>query len=138
MDKKIFIKICESVADGVGVVNTCKKMEGVTYKAFFKAMCKDEKWRNMYLDAKSIALERMAEEITDIADEDIPADQYRGSAVSHQRMRIDSRKWLLSKLKPRNYGDKVDITTDGKPMVSKIERIIVDAVSKPSTDIDFL
>jgi hypothetical protein len=40
--------------------------------------------------------------------------------VAWQRVRIDTRKWIASKLKPKKYADKVDLNhagPDGGPMV---------------------
>lgn len=44
------------------------------------------------------------------------------------RLRVDTRKWLASKLKPKKYGDKVDLTHSGpggKPIetVSRVELV---------------
>jgi hypothetical protein len=36
--------------------------------------------------------------------------------VNRSRLRIDARKWLAAKLHPKKYGDKVDVTTDGKEL----------------------
>jgi hypothetical protein len=34
--------------------------------------------------------------------------------INRTKLRVDSRKWLLSKLKPGRFGDRIDVTTDGK------------------------
>jgi hypothetical protein len=33
--------------------------------------------------------------------------------VQHQRLRVDSRKWLLSKVLPKLYGDRVAVDHGG-------------------------
>jgi len=58
--------------------------------------------------------------------------QANGENIQRSRVRIDTRKWLASKLKPKKYGDKVDLThggPDGGPI--KIEEIVIRGV-KPS------
>jgi len=64
-----------------------------------------------YARAKRTQLEAMAEDIVDIGRDDTidPADK---------RIRIDSMKWLLSKLIPRTYGDKLDVTSDGAALAT--------------------
>ena len=54
--------------------------------------------------AKEIGFEVLADEIIDIADaaENIDKDECR----RHQLM-IETRKWLLAKLQPRKYGDRL-------------------------------
>jgi len=35
--------------------------------------------------------------------------------IQRSRLRVDSRKWLASKLAPKKYGDKIDATPSGTP-----------------------
>jgi hypothetical protein len=54
----------------------------------------------------------LADEILEIAD-DIAGDPAR------DRLRLDTRKWLMSKIAPKVYGDKLDLThaaPDGGPV----------------------
>ncbi len=84
-------------------------------------------WRNhnesfsvLYAQAKMKQADLMAEEILEIADnatndymESLSEDEqgeawrYNGEHVNRSRLRIDTRKWLASKLLPRQYGDKL-------------------------------
>jgi len=54
-----------------------------------------------------------ADEMDDIAHDE---------TVDTQRARliIDTRKWVSSKLKPKKYGDKIDMTTNGKDLPTPI------------------
>ena len=82
--------------------------------------------------------EALAEDILDIADDatndwmerkDAEGEnagwQFNGEATRRSQIRIDSRKWLLSKLAPKKYGDKVTQEHTGAVTVTKIERVIV-------------
>ena len=61
-----------------------------------------------YARARALRVERWAEEIIELADEPVaPGDN---AAVQRARLRVDVRKWLLSKLAPRQYGDRVEHT----------------------------
>lgn len=93
-----------------------------------------------YARAREIGYQSMADDILDIADEsggDIKTDLESGSVsmdaefVARSRLRVDARKWLLSKALPKVFGDKVALTgEDGGPVkheITKIERVIVDA-----------
>lgn len=37
----------------------------------------------------------------------------RRDMLGHRQMRIDTRKWYLSKLAPKRYGDKIEIEHKG-------------------------
>jgi len=66
-----------------------------------------------YQQAVEDRADRLAEELIELADTPIPEglDGPAASAwVQQLRVRIDVRKWAASKLKPRTYGDRVDVS----------------------------
>lgn len=83
---------------------------------------------NKYVRARELQADFMAQEILDIADEtehdtihhekfgDMPNNEW----INRSRLRVDSRKWLMSKLLPKKYGDKLDVTSDGKELKTTI------------------
>lgn len=83
-----------------------------------------------YGRARSIYCDRLADEIMEISDEEIGLDD-RGrvdnGAVQQNRLRVDSRKWLLSKLRPGTYGDRLTIAGDEEnPLaITEVKRVIV-------------
>ena len=81
-----------------------------------------------YARAKEAGAEAWADEIMDIADNGsndwMEAKKKEGAVVlldrehvERSKLRIESRKWLLSKLKAKKYGEKLDMTTNGKDML---------------------
>lgn len=69
----------------------------------------------------------MSEEILDISDDgsndwmevnygEHTAWKTNGEALQRSRLRVDTRKWLMAKMKPKVYGDKLDMTTNGKDL----------------------
>jgi len=46
--------------------------------------------------------------------------------VQKHKLQVDTRKWLLSKLAPKKYGDKLEVSGDAaNPLVTRIERVVV-------------
>ncbi len=87
-----------------------------------------------YGQAKQRQLRTMAEDIVDLSNDETldPNDK---------RIRIDTRKWLLSKLIPRTYGDKLDVTSDGQALAvpshqvdARIQSIIMQAQLRKAGD----
>lgn len=80
-----------------------------------------------YAKAREAMYERWAEEIVEIADDATNDWMQREEAVvlnsehvNRSRLRVDTRKWLLSKLMPKQYGDKHEVTgKDGGPIEMK-------------------
>lgn len=63
------------------------------------------------------------DEILTIADkQDADVDEKDGvevinhNVINRNRLQIDARKWVLGKMNPKKYGDKVDVTTDGEKL----------------------
>jgi len=42
--------------------------------------------------------------------------------VQRSRLRADKRQWLLSKILPRVFGDKLDVTTQGQALTQAVDR----------------
>ena len=84
-----------------------------------------------YARAMVARFERMAHEVIDIADEIAPTDingHVDTGWVQQQRLRSDNRKWLLAKMLPKRFGDKVttEITSDpNAPLLTRIELVAV-------------
>jgi hypothetical protein len=77
--------------------------------------------------ARDIALDRMFDELLKIAD-DGRNDWYEREGVrcvdhehiSRSKLRIDARKWYLSKLAPKRYGDWLELQHVGNIELVKI------------------
>jgi hypothetical protein len=90
----------------------------------FRWLAARKEFSDQYARAREEQAETLADEIVEIADDD-PGVISRGegdrvevsvdsAAVAHQRLRIDARKWVASKLKPKKYGDKVSQEISGE------------------------
>ena len=73
----------------------------------YRRMHSDEAFRDNYARAKDMHADRVFDEIQLISDLATPED------VQVARLRIDTRKWRLGKLRPKVYGDKLDVEHSG-------------------------
>ena len=89
-----------------------------------------EGFASLYARARELGCDSIAEEIISISDAPILHNGDPDNAlVQHARLRTDNRRWLLSKLAPKKYGDKVttEVTgADGGQLITRIELIPVD------------
>ena len=73
-----------------------------------------------YAHARQMAYELLADEIVAIADENYTTDEHgvrerlSSEAIQRNRLRVDTRKWMLSKMLPKVYGDKIQTEHTGK------------------------
>lgn len=80
----------------------------------------------MYAQAKAQQMAKMSDDTLSISDDDSRdrdevTGKYNMAAVQRDRLRTDTRKWLLSKLDRRTYGDKVAVETDNSSATSLTE-----------------
>ena len=79
-----------------------------------------------YARARQRQADAIVEETFDIADDssndELVDDEGRirqnSEWIARSRLRVDTRKWYASKIAPRLYGDKVDVTSDGEKLQS--------------------
>jgi hypothetical protein len=85
---------------------------------------------NRYARAREELIELMAQDLLEIADAPVgstDSGSTDGGAVQKQKLQIDTRKWLLSKLAPKKYGEKLEVSGDAaNPIaIQRIERVVV-------------
>ena len=92
---------------------------------FCEWLSKDEELAKQYARATEIRAEALLDEMIDIVDDkskDVKEQEINGEisqtvnneAIQRSRLRYDARKWLISKLNPKKYGDKIDVTSDNE------------------------
>lgn len=126
---EIFNSICDKIIEGQSVKSILREDKMPSSQTFWKWLKEDEEKSNQYARAKELYAESVFEDIILIADgtdEDVLTDedgipQTNYNIIQRDRLRIDARKWHLSKLNPKKYGEKMDLTVDDKRL-SKEER----------------
>ena len=131
-------KICDLFAQGYSQRQIAKMEDMPTDSTITNwILDKDKKeFLAQYAQAKAKCMDHFADEIVSIAD-DGANDYYEREGkdgetikaldhehVSRSRLRIDTRKWLMSKLKPKKYGDRLDLgNADGKPLAITVKSL---------------
>jgi len=113
-------KICERLADGESLRKICASDDMPNKATVFRWLAGNATFRDQYACAREVQADTLADEIVDIADDGsndyMETEQggvkYDGDAVARSKLRVDARKWVASKLKPKVYGDKTLIGSD--------------------------
>jgi hypothetical protein len=115
-------KICEHLAAGWSLVRTCQQEGYPNASTVFTWQQKHPEFREKYEDAQQRRTEFLSEQLTDIADETT-------GDVQRDKLRVDTRKWVLARMNPKRWGDRVETNHTGSVEIQQIKRTIVD--SKP-------
>lgn len=99
--------ICERIATGESLRAICATagMPGITSVYKWLSDPEHAAFAEQYARARDQQADYYADEIIEIADSTKRARKH--VQVEAARTRIDARKWLASKLRPKSYGDKV-------------------------------
>lgn len=124
-------KFCAMIAIGYSLRTACKEEDMPAPTTIYVWLRQHKEFNEQYARACEERTEAMAEDILDIADDgtndymmvtkgDQEFEVLNSEHLQRSRLRIDTRKWLMSKVKPTKFGDKLDVTSDGKPLPTPI------------------
>lgn len=135
--------ICERIANGESLRTICAD-EGMPGKSTVFRWLEDEKnadMRDQYARAREAQADHFVDEILEIADngtndwmekngDGSVGYAFNGEHVQRSKLRIDARKWLAGKLRPKVYGDRVqqehsgDVTVTAQSAADKIKAML--------------
>ena len=96
-------QILVGLATGDSLGKVCKDEALPCFRTVFNWINTKPDFLQRYERAKEMGCEAMAEQMNDIA-EDEDRDTQRA------RLMVDTRKWYLSKIKAKKYGERLDTT----------------------------
>lgn len=113
---KRFEEVCQRIEQGESLRKILMGKSAPMRSALFYQILEDKNKAKRYARAKDVYADLMFAEMVDIADceemDIIETDE--GPRVNHDviqrdRLRVDTRKWILSKLQPKKYGDRLEV-----------------------------
>jgi hypothetical protein len=131
-------EICDRLAAGESLASICRDphMPNETKVRIWAMNDQADKqgtgagFRARFNAAREMGYERMADEVIAIGDADyrMPDGLVDNAAVQQARLRSDNRKWMLSKMLPKRFGDRVTAEVVGDasaPLLTRIELVAV-------------
>jgi hypothetical protein len=105
---------------GATVSAACRE-ENIRRSTFVDWVQADADLAVKYARARDLMLDHMADEVLEVSDDsrkdvirdDEGNERVNSEFVQRSKLRVDSRKWLLSKLRPEQYGDLTKVQVSG-------------------------
>ena len=129
---EIAAEICERLAKGESLRAICRDMHMPTEAAVRQWVASDKAFASQYAQAREAGYHAMAEELLEIADDASQDTVYTDNGpkadtewIARSKLRVDTRKWLLSKMLPKVFGERaaVDVTnSDGSLVLDEATR----------------
>ena len=125
-DKEIFNTILARMMEGQSLSEICRADDMPARSTVNLWLASDPELSDKYARAAEVRADVLFDELMDIADDGTndwmerkTADGSTGETVlngehvQRSRLRIDARKWALSKMQPKKYGDKLELGGTG-------------------------
>lgn len=125
-------KLCAELAQGKSMRTVTKSTTMPHMATIFRWLRIHDDFCEQYTRAKEESADALTDEMLDIADnatndymEELGKDgqskgyQLNGDHVRRSTLRIETRKWLASKLKPKRYGNNVSVAVKESKEFSK-------------------
>lgn len=117
-------EICARLAEGEPLRKICEDPHMPSAGGVIGWVTRDESgFAERYARAREIGYQVLADEILHIANTPMEGvtvtskewgdEVKRGDMLEHRKLQVDSRKWLLSKMLPKVYGDKQQVEHSG-------------------------
>jgi hypothetical protein len=111
-------RICAELACGKSLRTVCKPEGMPSLETIFRWLREKPEFRDQYAHAKNESADALVEEMLDIADDASGDHDDEGRFVSENvqrsKLRIDTRKWIAAKMKPKKFGDQIDVNHGGQ------------------------
>jgi hypothetical protein len=117
------ILLCDLLSQGNSLRSICREYPNIMPEksSVFDWIIKYPEFKKRYDLAKEESARALAEDLLEIADMSSGEivggkDSGDNARVQARKLQVDTRKWIMSKLMPKKYGDKLDMTTNGKDL----------------------
>lgn len=123
--------ICEQIVDGKSLRAICRDND-LSQRNFYRWLLIDEDLAQQYTRAREEQADTIFDEILEIADDstnDFMLDKDGAEAINPEniqrsKLRIDARKWMAGKMRPKKYSDHIRQELsgpDGSPIDIEIQ-----------------
>jgi hypothetical protein len=126
--KEIFEKVCLELEESwKGLIQICKE-NGTSKSVFHRYLNESEEARDRYARARELQLDYLEDLLREVVFNDTKDSQVSGTVnvgsnhISRDRLKADTLKFILAKLRANKYGAKVEVTHKEEPRVFEINK----------------
>lgn len=115
--------ICERLADGESLRSICEDDNMPARSTVFRWLSTISAFSDQYARAREAQADAIFDDILIIADDgtndwmerkdaegEVSGWRENGEALRRSQLRVDARKWMAGKLRPKKYGEKLALT----------------------------
>ena len=118
--KELIERICEQVSNGKSLRAVCRAKDTPSMSTVMVWLGENDEFSEQYRKATEQREDFHFEEMMEIADKVLP----ESAEVAKAKLQIDTRKWVLSRMNPKKYGDKQQMEHSGDVAVNMISELM--------------
>lgn len=112
--------ICERLASGLSLRAICRNKAMPSKSTVFKWLAENSTFADHYARAREAQADLLVDEMVAIADtpkigrktkktSDGKVEETTFDMTEHRRLQIETRKWVAARMRPKKYGDRLDV-----------------------------
>lgn len=116
-------KICARLAEGESLRGICSNKDMPDKATVMRWLAANTEFRDQYARAREVQADFWAEQIIEISDTPMEGTRVeegkdgsktvREDMLGHRRLQVDTRKWLMARMAPKKYGDRLTQEVSG-------------------------
>ncbi|ASP92485.1 MULTISPECIES: hypothetical protein [Sinorhizobium] len=112
--------ICERLSNGLSLRAICRHKAMPSKTTVFKWLAQNSEFADQYARAREAQADLLVDEMIELADTpkvgkktkrtaDGKLEETTGDMIEHRRLQIETRKWVAARMRPKKYGDRIDV-----------------------------
>jgi hypothetical protein len=133
-DNPVWEEVVSRMATGKSLSSVLREPGMPPWATFNRMLRSNEQLREAYDKAVQDRADKLADEIIELSDAVMPKGLRGPEAsawVQQKRLQVDARKWVASKLKPRTYGDRIDVSVVDQRIS------VIDAINEAQARVEY-
>ena len=118
--EELIERICEQISNGKSLRAVCRAKDMPSMSTVMVWLGENDEFSEQYRKATEQREDFHFEEMMEIADKVLP----ESAEVAKAKLQIDTRKWVLSRMNPKKYGDKQQMEHSGDVAVNMISELM--------------
>lgn len=125
--------ICDRLSNGESLRTICSEEGQPSQSMVFRWLQGNAAFRENYTRAREAQADAIFDEILHISNTPVVGEKTKispngevevttGDMIEHRRLQIEARKWMAGKLRPKKYGDKIEMEHSGSLQVTTKEQ----------------
>jgi hypothetical protein len=98
-------QFCAMIAEGKSARQGCRELN-ISLQTLYRHVREDESFRDQYARAREDAADTLVDELMEIAETE--------EDVQRAKLKIDARKWVAARMKPKSWGEKQQVEHSGE------------------------